>query len=180
MKKTPLKRGTSQLKKSGFKQKAYSTHKQGLARRLDTKKVPKLATLSPSETTKELKKEIQALLRDIVILRDGGCLLRHFPETGACGKYKQDGTLILQAEHLNSRTHSGTFGDTRNCVCLCQRHHIYWKPQNSERYWQLIEEILPKERWDWYQRAKQDTKAYKVDWVLVKLGLIQELKKLQD
>jgi len=174
MKRTPLKRGTSQLKRSGFSKTPTS--------RLKTSKTghftPKIATLAGRQTTKELKKDIQALLRQIVIIRDGGCVLRHFPETGACGSYTKAGNLILQGEHLNSRTHSGTYGDSRNIVCLCQRHHIYWKPQNSERYWQLIEKILPPKQWEWYQRAKQDTKAYKVDWGLVKIALEQELKTL--
>lgn len=129
-------------------------------------------------TTTEIKKEIQALLRQIVMIRDGGCILRHYCEAGACGPIKKDGNPVLQAEHLITRSNSGTFGDSRNCVCLCQRHHIYWKPQYSDLYWEMVKSHLPEKTWKWYEVAKLDTKAYRVDWKLVKIALEQELKTL--
>ncbi len=131
-------------------------------------------------TSTELKKDIQALLREIAILTYKTCVLSKYPETGACGSYKANGELILQAEHLNSRSHTATFGDMRNIVLLCQRHHIYWKPQNSQKYWELIEKIIGKERWQWYKRATEDRRAYKVDLLLVKIGLEQDLAKLRN
>src|SRR5665213_940960 len=33
------------------------------------------------------KIRIQPLVRETAIIRDGGCVLRHYPEAGACGGY---------------------------------------------------------------------------------------------
>jgi hypothetical protein len=35
-----------------------------------------------------------------------GRILCHYPESGTCGGYRQDGQLILQAEHLVTRSSS--------------------------------------------------------------------------
>jgi hypothetical protein len=79
---------------------------------LEAKKRIRVAGVSD---TAELKKEVQALVRDIVIIRDGGCLLAdkthlfssfNLPQ---CGGYRKDGELILQADHLISRGNSATF-----------------------------------------------------------------------
>ncbi len=75
-----------------------------------------LKTKGDSEVA-EVKKRVQALLRAIVIITDGGCVLRHYTEAGACGGYRKDGELILQAEHLITRKNSISFGDLRNIVC---------------------------------------------------------------
>ena len=120
--------------------------------------------------TAKIKRNIQALLRSFAISRDGGCVLRNYPETGACSE-------ILQAEHLVSRQHSKYFGDTRNIVCLCQRHHIFWKPTNSRQYWELIEKIIGKERWEWVKLAEQDKHPWKPDWKLVELEILQKIKE---
>lgn len=79
--------------------------------------------------TAQYKDRIQALLREIVIGHDGGCILRHYPEAGACGGYRKEGELILQAEHLNTRERNISYGDMRNIVCLCRHHHGQWKPK---------------------------------------------------
>jgi len=66
------------------------------------------------------------------IQRDRGCIFRHYPEAGACGGYRKDGALILQADHLNTRARNISYGDVRLAVCACQRHHIFWKPQHPD------------------------------------------------
>lgn len=152
------------MRRTGFKQKKTVPMKRS-----------RLRVVGKSTST-ELKKEIQALLRQLAIKRDKTCVLSKYPETGACGSYTNAGNLILQAEHLNSRSNTATFGDMRNIVLLCQRHHIYWKPQNSQKYWELIEKIIGKDRWNWYLRAKEDRRAYKIDLQLTKIALEQDLK----
>lgn len=117
------------------------------------------------------KRRIQALLRQIVIERDGGCIFRIV--LGSCSG-------PLQAEHLNSRTHAHTFGDTRNIVCLCQYHHIFWKPKNGRLYWELIEQHLGKHLWAWLKLAESDKSPHKMDWTLVELALQNELQKAQS
>ncbi len=132
-------------------------------------------------SVKDVKKEIQDTLRQIVIIRDGGCVLRDYPESGQCGGFANDGHLILQAEHLVTRGNSISYGDTRNIVCLCMRHHNFFKPQHSLLYWKLIEQIIGPERWKYVQKIQADESAhmsYKVDFTLVLVGLKQELRKL--
>lgn len=124
-----------------------------------------------------LKEQIQASLRQRVIQRDGGCVLRDYPETGKCGPRRNDGELVLQAEHLNSRQHMISFADSRLAVCLCQRHHIYWKPQNSQRYWEIIEEQIGPKRWELFKKVRADRMSHKVDLKLAWIALKQEILK---
>lgn len=48
----------------------------------------------------ETKERIQALVREIVIKRDGGCILDGIRGVAQCNSYRKDGQLILQADHL--------------------------------------------------------------------------------
>jgi hypothetical protein len=110
--------------------------------------------------------------------RDGGCVLRVFPEAGNCGPRRTDGELILQAEHLVSRARSFSFGDMRNIVCLCRNHHFYFKQRNGRLYWELIQKIIGPERWEWIKKAEADQKSYPMgiyDWQKVETGLRGEL-----
>ena len=132
------------------------------------------------ETTKQLKEDIQALIRNIVIIRDGGCILRHYPEAGRCGGFRKDGQLILQAEHLITRSNSATYGDTRNIVCLCVYHHKFFKPQRSRIYWDLVEKHVGPKIWSWIKLMEADKKAYKVDWKLTKFALENELREIKN
>lgn len=143
-------------------------------------KLPRKLKIQGHETSKDLKTDIQSLVRSIAIIRDGGCVLRHYPEAGQCGGFRKDGQLILQGEHLITRSSSSTYGDTRNIVCLCLRHHKYFKPQYSKIYWDLIKRYLGPKKWKWVELAELDKKAHKVDWKLTKLALEQELKKLKN
>ena len=69
-----------------------------------------LKTKGTSEIS-QLKREIQRLLREIVIKRDGGCILRNIRHCGGVL-----GEAILQADHLISRSNSATFADHRLVV----------------------------------------------------------------
>lgn len=133
-----------------------------------------------TSTTTELKDEIQALVRKIGLLRDGGCVLRHFPEAGECGGYRKDGELILQAEHLATRANSSTFGDMRNIVILCRNHHIFFKPQFGKLYWELIRRHIGEFRWVWLKRVEEDRTPHKVDLKLEILALKSELRKYES
>ena len=128
-----------------------------------------LRTLSKSPVS-ATKRRIQALLRELAIRRDKTCVLGKFGLTGACSG-------PLQAEHLNGRSNSHTFGDMRNIVLLCQRHHILWKPHNSRLYWELIEQIVGTERWKWLKLAEANNyRPFKQDWTLVEIALKRELE----
>ena len=55
-----------------------------------------------------------------------------------------------------SRARGVSFGDMRNIVCLCQRHHGYFKEQNDRLYWELTEEIIGPARWEWIKRVERE------------------------
>lgn len=153
------------MKRTGFKFKPRKPLKR-----------TKIRVVGHSDTS-DMKIEIQSLVRELGILRDGGCILRHYPEAHRCGGYRNDGELILQAEHLVTRGNSATFGDMRNIVILCRYHHTSFKPQYSRQYWDLIRRHVGEDLWKWIKAVEEDTTAYKVDWKLVILDLKNQLKK---
>lgn len=130
------------------------------------------------ETTKELKTQIQAKLRAIRLILDGGCILRNYPETGACGGYRADGELICQFDHLNSRTHSISFADERLGVILCKRHHIFWKKQYPAQFEKIVRKIIGRERCKLLDRVRADYRPYKVDFKLETIRLDQLYQSL--
>lgn len=145
----------------------------------------KLQVKGHSDTT-QTKDEIQATVREIVILRDGGCFLRHFKHRiqtryQECGGFrKKDNQLILQAEHLHSRSNAISFADSRLVVCVCRNHHIFYKKQYQTEYDIFAREFIgPKNAkiWDW---VIADRSPHKKDWRLELELLKQELKKLQE
>lgn len=137
-----------------------------------------------TSSTSELKREAQSILRAIVISRDKGCILRNYenelnPQYRECGGYRKDGEMILQAEHLHTRSNASSFADTRLVICLCQRHHIYYKPQHSDEYYRIVRKHIGKERSDLLDRVQQDRSPHKQDLRLDILALKQELKKYE-
>ena len=135
--------------------------------------------VSGHSTTTELKTEIQALLRQLVMKRDGGCVLRDIRMCG--GELGVEG-VVLQADHLISRSHSATFADSRLVVCVCRSCHG-WKSLGSnlrkQQYDALVKTILPAKRVTLWEKCEADswkpvrTGAY--DWKLAIAGLKQEL-----
>lgn len=138
----------------------------------------KLRVVGQSDRTDVLA-NIQTLLRQLAIRRDKGCVLRHYSEAGACGGYRKDGELILQAEHLNSRKHAVSYADMRNIVCLCRHHHGHFKPEEPLLYWDLIRHHIGEGRWAWLQRVIADQRAYRfylADWKAIEAALREELR----
>ena len=112
------------MRRTGFKKKQTKPMKRG-----------KLRVVGHS-TTAEQKQEIQYLVREIVMKRDGGCILRNLPSHRCSGFSKKDGHLILQADHLISRANSATYADTRLIVCICNGLHGWkkWHKQNITKW----------------------------------------------
>lgn len=154
-----------------------------LERRTPITRKTRLRVKGHSETA-DLKEEIQNLVRAIVILRDGGCILRdvHLPFVPECNGYKETGELILQADHLISRANSATYADTRLIVCVCKGHHG-WKSvgsnKNKEHYDLLVRGLLSDDRVALWDRCESDSwrphRAYAADWKLSITALRQEL-----
>lgn len=101
-----------------------------------------MRAVGQSDTAKT-KERIQALLRQGVIARDGGCLLR---DVRRCNGLPSVPGVVLQANHLITRANSATFGDMRLVVCLCKRCHS-WKSlgdnMRKAQYDQLVRSLLP-------------------------------------
>ena len=155
MKRTPFKRSTKPLKRTRLKMRGVSD-------------------------ASVLKEQIQHLLREIALVRDKTCVLNDEEEAGKCGGYRKDGALVLQFDHLNSRTHAISFSDSRLGVLVCKRHHLYYKKQYPAQYEKLVRKAIGKARCELLDKVRADHKPYKVDLKLAIVGLTQELNKLLD
>ncbi len=130
-------------------------------------------------TVSDLKKEIQSLVREIVMIRDGGCILRFVRNCG--GEIRQ---AVMQADHLISRANSATFADTRLIVCLCRPCHGGFKQWHKEQYDALVKSILPKETVALWDKCQQDSwrvsKKGAYDWNIEIVALKQELARIKN
>jgi hypothetical protein len=138
-----------------------------------------------SETAK-CKLRIQELLRQLALLRDGGCVLWPLAGTGNIpychSQDTKDGHMVMQYDHLNSRQFNVSFADLRLGVILCQGHHK-WKhssKRNEKEYDALIRQIIGLQRADFWDRAENDRKIYSMglwEWTKVELALTQDLAR---
>lgn len=133
--------------------------------------------LKSKSTTAQIKEEIQYYLREIVIFRDGGCILRNTTGVPPCNGYRKDGGMIYQADHLITRGNSATFADHRLVVCLCKGHHG-WKSVGSNlrkaEYDEIVRSILPMDRVQLWDRCEANSwRPTKMDWALELLALKQ-------
>lgn len=160
----------------------------------------KLRVAGKSEVS-ETKRNIQALLREIVIRRDGGCILRainaydfleggrigiarRIPSLPPCNGYDKNGELILQGDHLITRANSATYADPRLVVCVCKGHHG-WKSVGSnarkKQYDEIVRTLLPKDRVALWDRCEAESwrpsRKYQTDWVLAEIALKNELRQ---
>lgn len=133
-------------------------------------------------TSKELKADIQALLRQIVIKRDKRCILYGL----RCHHEYGVDEVVWQAEHLIERSNSATFADHRLVVLVCKNCHgwKHFKKSNHDQYDKWVKSVLPKERvalWEAMTESKwQAVRTGVFDWKLAKLALEQALRKLSE
>jgi hypothetical protein len=149
-------------------------------------KTSPLAKKSKSEVSR-VKDRIQALLRQIALLRDGGCVLQdavpQFPDLPQCNGFTKAGNLILQYDHLNSRGFNVSFADTRLGVILCKGHHG-WKhftDANKKRYDAIMRKLIGAARTKLWDRVEGDQHTYPMtlwDWQKQEIALRAELKSL--
>lgn len=157
------------MKRTAFKRKVGAPLKR-----------TKLRKKGKSETSK-LKDEIQALLRQIVIKRDGKCILHGLR---CIHEYGVD-DVVWQAEHLIERSNSATFADSRLVVLVCKNCHgwKHFRKSNHDQYDEWVKTKLPKERVELWERCRANqwrpASAGSYDWKLAKVVLEQELAKLE-
>jgi hypothetical protein len=160
MKRTRLQRRTSLRAKQPWRPKRTPLRQKG------------------TSPTAEAKENIQALLRDIVILRDGGCILRNI---------RHCSDLVLQCDHLITRANSATYADSRLCVCVCRSCHG-WKSmgsnRNKQQYDAIVRTLLPPDRVELWDRCEAEswrpTRKGSYDWRLEDAALRQELATLKQ
>ena len=117
-----------------------------------------------------IKREIQRVIREIVIKRDGGCILRNLRHCSPDN--------ILQADHLITRSNSATYADSRLVVCLCKNCHGGWKQWHKEDYDALVKTILKKEIVELWDKCQAESwKPRKMDWKMELIVLEKELKE---
>jgi hypothetical protein len=156
-----------QVKRGGF-----------LQRRTPLKAKSRIRVVGKSDTT-EIKRNIQALLREIVIKRDGGCILRG---VRYCGGLPDVPGVVLQADHLITRANSATYADSRLVVCVCRSCHA-WKSLGSNarkgQYDALVRTLLPHDRvalWDACEAESWRPHPMRTnDWLLALIALKAEL-----
>lgn len=164
-----------------MKRGGFLNHHRGFGVRRPLKRsILKQLNESPSAIA---KREIQSLVRRIVILRDGGCILRNLVDAPPCSGWRKDGQLVLQADHLITRANSSTYADTRLVVCVCKGHHG-WKKYNKEQYDDVVSRVLSPERVLLWEGAMQDSwrpaRRYSADWELSIVLLKRELFDLHE
>ena len=125
----------------------------------------------------DAKKEIQRLLREIVIIRDKKCQ--------RCGvPYPTEG-VVFQCDHLLSRSNSATYAVSKLCVLLCKPCHA-WKSLGSnlrkKEYDELMRAKLSKEVVALWDRCEEERSRFstggKYDWEIEIVALNQYLKKI--
>lgn len=137
----------------------------------------RLARRNLSETNL-VKDEIQAFLREIVMRRDGGCILRTIR---GCGAVLGDSGVVFQADHLIERSNSATYADSRLVVCVCKGCHgwKHFKKSNHDEYDAMVRSLLPKERVELWDRCRatqwKPTRMFTSDWKKELAVLKQEL-----
>lgn len=115
-----------------------------------------------------LKRKIQAKVRELAIERDKTCVIGKYPSLLPqnwilCGSYTKDGKLILQAEHLVSRANTAFYADMDNILLVCSRHHLFFKQQCGQIYWDIVRKHLGEEHWEKVQMWARDRSPHKVN-----------------
>jgi hypothetical protein len=172
------------LKRSGFKSKGIKPpkpKKQRTTGRIGGNK-PELAG---HQTAKQLKKEIQATLRELVMLRDKKCVLHGIIDNGRMKCNHEIGVndegVVWQAEHLIERSNSATYADPRLVVLVCKNCHgwKHFKKSNHDQYDKWVKTKISPERVALWERCENEMwRVNKVDWKLELLALKQEVLRL--
>lgn len=129
--------------------------------------------------TSVLKENIQELLREIVMKRDNGCVLRQVRHCG--GELDTEG-VVIQCDHLLTRANSATYADSRLVVCLCVICHG-WKHFHKKEYDEVVKTVLSKKTIKLWDECEKDswnaTRKYSADWKVHIIQLKQELRNYE-
>ena len=137
-----------------------------------------------SSPVKKVKREIQALLREIAGIRQGWiCWVQNYPKLMA---YLGPHDMVFQYDHCNSRARNISYGDSRLGVGVCKRHHwfhdtTYDKKQKAE-YDKYMRKFIGAKNRALLKRVEEDRGTHNFtlwEWEKVKIQLKKELEELQ-
>lgn len=160
--------------------RSWLKRKTGFKPSFSQMKRSKINVVGHSDTSTK-KADIQALLRLIVTHRDGGCMLRDLRNCGGEAEVvdgKVISNVVIQAEHLVTRSNAATFSDTRLVVCICRDCHG-WKHWNKDEYDDLVKTVLAPELVELWERCEADRRAHKTYKVDLSLEIVALKKELQ-
>ena len=116
---------------------------------------------------KEQRKELNGIIREILIKRDKVCL--------RCGK-----TKYLQASHIYPKgKYRRLEFEIDNIKFLCNGCHIFWWHKNPIEAMKWVILTVGKPRMDRLKLMVQTGGGLKLDFHLIKLYLLQELAKYE-
>lgn len=165
------------MKRSTFQKEGRQPLKRTPLARVSKNRVKKIK-IAGFPTVTEIKKEIQATLREIVILRDKKCILHGI----RCYNFVGIEGVVWQAEHLVERSNSATYSDTRLVVLVCKNCHgwKHFKKSNHDQYDEWVRTKISKERIAHWDKCKEaNWRPSKIDWKIELICLKSELKVLQ-
>lgn len=167
------------MKRSGFKKKTYQEALLARSQKPNFGSRRKKLRIKGISSTSQIKDEIQAVIRQIVIKRDKKCILYGIRCNHEYGV--NDEGVVWQAEHLVERSNSATYADLKLVVLVCKNCHgwKHFKKSNHDQYDEWVKQVIGKDRVaHWERCVKQSWRPTKVDWKLTLVALKQELKNL--
>ena len=137
-----------------------------------------------SSPVAQCKRRIQALLREIKMLEQGGvCWVEKYPDLMRLLGPHDD---VWQYDHCNTRARNISYGDSRLGVGVCKRHHYfhdttYDKEKKAAYEKGMLKFIGPANR-KLLKMVKEDRRSHtftEFDWALIEIQLKKEVETLK-
>jgi len=149
LKRTELKRGTKQLKRSSFKQKATTTHKK--VKKPTTAKNKPCRGRSKLPTVKTMRNKCDKLLTPIIKQQHKNCFLR--------GSENCAGITQVAHHHIKKSNSSALRYDLDNLIPLCNCCHMMLHQNESK--WVTI--LIQKKGMEWAESLLKKNVIVKTD-----------------
>lgn len=84
------------------------------------------------------------------------------------------------ADHIITRAINATYADPDNVICLCNYHHIYWKPSHPTFYSDAVKKHIGTRKWNRiHKKSKQLTHYVLSDWLKEEKKLKRLIRNLE-
>ncbi|QGH73480.1 MAG: recombination protein [Siphoviridae sp. ctvD11] len=107
-------------------------------------------------TVRSVKRNIQHLLRMLVLLKYNGCLAKKY---GHCfGPWN--------AAHIMPRRHARTYALSINVVQMCEYHNNVWQDQNKDAFKALVIDLIGEDMYRELEAMSKEETHYTIDdWI---------------